>query len=96
MNDKAAEAAVKIADNWYRELHGRISPIFQKQKLREFAEAEIDALLIAQERKYYEYFTEYVEVTEAVYTSKTGEQKQSLIVSNGTFKKYVAPIYELA
>jgi len=38
--------ANKIAEHWYKEIHGQIAPIFGKQKLRDFAEAELKKLRI--------------------------------------------------
>lgn len=38
--------ANKIADYWYHEIHGKIAPIFGKQKLRDFAESELKKLHI--------------------------------------------------
>lgn len=38
--------ANKIADHWYKEIHGQVAPIFGKQKLRDFAEAELKKLHI--------------------------------------------------
>jgi len=38
--------ANKIADHWYNEIHGKTAPIFSKQKLRDFAEAELKKLHI--------------------------------------------------
>jgi len=38
--------ANKIADYWYKEIHGQTAPIFGKQKLRDFAEAELKKLRI--------------------------------------------------
>jgi hypothetical protein len=38
--------ANKIADHWYKEIHGQVAPIFGKQKLSDFAEAELKKLRI--------------------------------------------------
>ena len=38
--------ANKIADHWYKEIHGQVAPIFGKQKLRDFTEAELKKLHI--------------------------------------------------
>ena len=44
--------ANKIANYWYKELHGKVAPIFSKQKLSAFAEAELKKLVdILEEKK---------------------------------------------
>ena len=94
MSDKGRELACKIARYWYGTLHGQIAPIFQKQKLADFAEAEIDALLLEIEARHYHLYTEYLEVPNSTYRNKKGDERKSLLLRTPTFTKYVAPVQD--
>jgi len=43
--EQIIETSNKIAEYWYKELHMQHAPIFQKQKLRDFAQAEIENIV---------------------------------------------------
>ena len=48
---KESELANKISEYWYKELHGKYTPIFQKQKLVNFIVCELQKLNIPNVKK---------------------------------------------
>lgn len=53
--NKNKKIANEIAEYWYGELHGKIAPVFQKQKLAEFTESKLSELQPIKEVKPDEY-----------------------------------------